>query len=316
MILKLFTKSKFIPVLLSAVVLLSACGSGSSTATEEYVDPLTIAVKGERDNTPLCLVPTQPGTILYGNELVTIDASNANEGYISIDYTGDCPKVKMQLTCPNGTTYTYNLHSGYEVFPLTIDSGNYRVAIYENIQQTQYSTIFTQDFDVDITNSYGAYLYPNQYVDFTADSEAVDMAEKLAFSANTDLDVVTNVYNYVVHNISYDVELANTVESGYLPSADNTLLSKKGICLDYSALMAAMLRSQQIPTHMEVGYAGTAYHAWISVYLSETGWVNGIIQFDGTNWELMDPTFASSSDENTLKNFIGDGSNYDTKYIY
>jgi len=296
-------------------LLCSACGSQKAEEVP-YVDPLTITVKGDRDNSPNCLVPTQPGTVVYMNDFVTIDASNASEGYISIHYTGNCSKVKIQLTCPNEITYTYTLTKGYEVFPLTIDSGTYRVAVFENIQDTQYSTIFTQDFDVEITNSYGAYLYPNQYVNFTPESEAVDMAQRLAYSANTDLDVVTNVYNYVVHNITYDTELANTVESGYLPNVDNTLESKKGICLDYASLMAAMLRSQQIPTHMEVGYAGTAYHAWISVYLNETGWVNGIIQFDGLNWELMDPTFASSTDTKTLKNFIGDGSNYDTKYIY
>ena len=30
----------------------------------------------------------------------------------------------------------------------------------------------------------------------------------------------------------------------------------------------------------------------------------------------MDPTFAATSSEKDLKNFIGDGSNYKTKYIY
>ncbi|MBR2401449.1 MAG: transglutaminase domain-containing protein, partial [Lachnospiraceae bacterium] len=66
----------------------------------------------------------------------------------------------------------------------------------------------------------------------------------------------------------------------------------------------------------EIGYAGEAYHAWISTYLNEIGWVNGIIEFDGKNWQLMDPTFAASSSEEKLKDFIGDGSNYVTKYIY
>ena len=86
--------------------------------------------------------------------------------------------------------------------------------------------------------------------------------------------------------------------------------------LYYSAVMASMLRSQGIPTRLEVGYAGTAYHAWISTYITDVGWVNGIIEFDGTTWALMDPTFAANTNANTLKNFIGDGSNYKTKYIY
>ncbi len=37
-------------------------------------------VKGARDNTPLCLVPTMDGTDVYSNEVVTMDASNMNDG--------------------------------------------------------------------------------------------------------------------------------------------------------------------------------------------------------------------------------------------
>ena len=114
----------------------------------------------------------------------------------------------------------------------------------------------------------------------------------------------------------YDYNEAETVQSGYIPDIDEVLSTKKGICLDYAVLMSSMLRSQRIPTRMEVGYAGTAYHAWISTYITDVGWVNGIIEFDGTKWSLMDPTFASNVNEKELKSFIGDGSNYSVKYIY
>ena len=78
--------------------------------------------------------------------------------------------------------------------------------------------------------------------------------------------------------------------------------------------MTAMLRSQRIPTRLEVGYMGDVYHAWISIYTKETGWVNGIIKFDRKNWELMDPTFASTS--KSPKNFTSENSKYTTKYVY
>ena len=103
---------------------------------------------------------------------------------------------------------------------------------------------------------------------------------------------------------------------GYLPNVDDTLKSGKGICFDYAALMSAMLRSQRIPTKLEVGYAGEVYHAWISVYLTGTGWIDDIIEFDGQSWSLMDPTFAASSSSSGLKKYIGDGSNYVLKYSY
>ena len=120
----------------------------------------------------------------------------------------------------------------------------------------------------------------------------------------------------MIENITYDYNKANTVQSGYVPNPDEILASGTGICLDYASVMTAMLRSQQIPTRLEVGYAGDAYHAWISTYVENQGWINGIIQFDGQNWSIMDPTFAANAGEKELKNFIGDGSNYVTKYIY
>ena len=160
------------------------------------------------------------------------------------------------------------------------------------------------------------FLVPNQYVHFDQKSLCVEQAKKLARPANTDLDVVSNVYNYIIQTVSYDEKKAEEVQAGYLPAPDETLKSRTGICLDYSSLMTAMLRSQKIPTRMEVGFAGEAYHAWISSYVDNIGWVNGVIRFDGVNWELMDPTFAASSGEAELKRFIGDGDNYKLKYIY
>ena len=66
-----------------------------------------------------------------------------------------------------------------------------------------------------------------------------------------------------------------------------------------------------------VGYAGTAYHAWISVWSEETGWVDGTIYFDGISWQRMDPTFASSGKQSVaIKKYIGDNANYTVKYTY
>lgn len=234
-----------------------------------------------------------------------------------ICYTGTNAKVKLQITGPDQITYTYDLKTkDFETFPLSSGSGTYHLTVYENITGKQYATVFSLDLEPTITNTFGPYLYPNQYVKFTKDSEAVKLAASLSASADDDLDVISAVYTYVTTHVTYDYDKAQNVQSGYLPDIDETLASGKGICLDYASLMVSMLRSQSIPTRMEVGYAGQAYHAWLSSYINEIGWVNGIMEFDGTDWTLMDPTFASTSSEKDLKNFIGDGSNYKTKYIY
>ncbi len=283
-----------------------------SEAPEEKSGP----VKGARDNTPHVLKPTADGVTAYSDSKVVVDISNATAGYVIIDYEGDNEKPKLQVTGPEGLTYTFDLHGGEETIPLTQGPGSYQVGVFEHIGDGKYAQACSVSVAADISNEYSPYLYPNQFVNFNENSNVVAKGEELAFSADNDLDVVANVYNYMIDNVVYDKELAANVTSGYLPDPDNTLATGKGICFDYAACMASMLRSQQIPTRLEIGYAGDAYHAWISTYIDEVGWINGIVEFNGTDWELMDPTLAASQGEKALKSFIGDGSNYVKAYQY
>ncbi len=294
-------------------------GNKGQDTSDAEADPPKERVKGSRDNTPVCLVPEAPGETVYENDYAHLDASNVSKGYVVVKYTGQSPKVKLQITGPDQTTYTYNLSTTEqkdEVFPLQSGNGDYMINVFENIEGTQYSQAFSQLVPVDLEDQFTPFLYPNQNCNFVSSNEAVKKSEELAYVCNNDLEVVSEVYNYIIANIAYDHEEAETVASGYIPDIDEVLSTKKGICLDYSALMTAMLRSQRIPTRMEIGYAGTAYHAWLSTYIEDVGWVNGMIEFDGTEWSLMDPTFASNNSDDMLKDFIGDGSNYRVKYIY
>lgn len=290
----------------------------STPLTEEpSPSPSPEKAVGTRSNTPQCLTPTAAGTAETHNERSSIDYSNASEGYIMAVYTGTNPKVKMQIVGPNAVKYTYNLTgSNYEAFPLSGGNGSYMITIYENVGGNGYGMCLEVSVDVTLTSEFGPYLYPNQYCNFNSSSDAVAKAKELAEPANSDLEVVTNVYNYIIENITYDYDKASTVPSGYIPNVDTVLATRTGICLDYAAVMTSMLRSQRIPTRLEVGYAGDAYHAWISTYIADIGWVNGIVEFDGHSWELMDPTFAASNSEKDLKEFIGEGTNYQVKYMY
>ena len=120
----------------------------------------------------------------------------------------------------------------------------------------------------------------------------------------------------LIKNIKYDKEKANNVQYGYVPDPDQTLNDKTGICFDYAYLTCAMLRSQGIPTKLEVGYVGEVYHAWISCYVDETGWIDNIIEFDGKDWSLLDPTLGANNKSKDVKKYIGEGSKYIVKYTY
>ena len=266
------------------------------------------------------LVPVASGKIVYQGGGAVIDASNTADGYVMIKYTGDTSaKLKVLVTGPSGVQYTYNLTASgsYETFPLSDGSGSYKLGVYKNVSGTRYTALLSRQMTASLTDEFAPFLRPNQYVNYTADSKTVAKGAELTADKAEMLDKVDAVYTYIINNFSYDKEKAKTVKSGYLPDLDAVLEAGKGICFDYSAVMTAMLRSQGIPTKLVVGYAGKAYHSWISVYSKDTGWVEGVIYFDGSTWKLMDPTFASSGKSSeAIMNYIGDGSNYTAKYLY
>lgn len=293
----------------------------SLTLEEALAEPM-VPLAGD-PKAAIYQAPQASGKVVYtsgGNKDVTVDASNTSEGYVMVKYTGDSSeKLKVILTGPSGVKYTYNLSSkgDYETFILSDSSGQYSLGVYKNISGTKYSTLFSKSFKVSLKNEFAPFLRPNQYVNYNEKSQAVSVAASLVKDCQNDIEKVEKIYDYVIKNVTYDKQKAQTVQSGYVPVVDEVLKSKKGICFDYAALMASMLRSQGIPAKLVTGYTGSLYHAWISTYTEETGWVEGIIFFDGTTWRLMDPTFASSGkSSDAIMNYIGDGNNYKEKYLY
>lgn len=292
-------------------LLLGGCSGSSSASRKEHSGP-------PRDSTPKVLTPSADGVTVYQNDLASIDASNTSQGYVMVKYNGTNEKVKLQITCPDQSCYTYLIsdRGAYDTFPLTAGNGSYALQVLENVASDTYTVSLAQSINVSIEDEFLPFLYPNQYVNFHTDSKAVSKGSDLAKDTYSDLDVVQNIYNYVIKNISYDTEKAQNVSYGYVPDIDDTLSSKKGICFDYAALMTSMLRSQNIPTKLEVGYSGDAYHAWISTYIDDKGWVDDIIQFNGDTWQIMDPTLAATNDSAAVKKYVGDGSHYIVKYTY
>lgn len=296
------------------------CFFFAAGCAEEETVPKDNAAGKLRDAEPQVLVPKASGTVIYQETDIAVDASNTSQGYVMLKYTGTNEKVKFQIKTPDGTSYTYLVPKtgAYTVYPLSCGNGTYQLTLLEaaSVEDDLYAVVFAQDLEVKLADEFLPFLYPNHYVDFSQDSIAVKKGKELAKDCTSDLEVVSYIYEYVTGSITYDDGKARNVAYGYTPDVDDTMKSGTGICFDYAALMSAMLRSQRIPTKLEVGYAGEVYHAWISCYVDEIGWVDNVIEFDGENWSLMDPTLAANNDSTSVREYIGDGSSYIVKYTY
>lgn len=323
-------------LLILAVLTLFLYGCGAeaaeTTVTETTTAPAetavtvpeTIAVEVEAEAmveapepaVPVILQCSAPGVDVSVSGSAEVDYSNRADGYVMVRYGAETEK-RLKVRVSRQTTYTYNLTPGvWTVFPLSDGDGTYRVTVYQNVSGSEYATVMSCSFDVALTDEFAPFLRPNQYVDYSSAPNAMALGTELCTGIAHPLEKVAAVYDYVVAELSYDYDKAATVKSGYLPVLDTVLAERKGICFDYAALMAGILRSQEVPCKLVVGYAGTTYHAWISVWTEENGWVDGVIFFDGHTWKRMDPTFASSqgsSDE--IMDFIENGT-YTVKYLY
>ena len=263
-------------------------------------------------------VPTASGINVSRNDKAEIDYSNSSYGYVKVRFLRRTTvAVRVIITGAGGVRFQYHLNTDglWEVFPLTDGNGQYSIDVFEQISGNRFAVANSVNINVLLIDEFMPFLRPNQFVNFNRNSRAVIKANEL--SNDTAIGSVCNIYNFVIENISYDFELAANVRSGYVPDIDLVLERRKGICFDFAALMTAMLRSQGIPTKLVVGYADNVFHAWISVYTAESGWINNIIWFDGISWRLMDPTFAATANQSAeVMRFIGNGNNYNPTHFY
>ena len=286
--------------------ILSGCGSSSKSSSSgpPVYSPLRV------------LVPEAPGSDTLGSSPLTLDVSNITQGYFAAQSDSADLVTSLQITTPTGVLYSYFIEPGENaVIPFTEGDGDYTVVGYQQIQGEQYAALYSETLTVELENEFLPFLYPNQYVNFSPDSEASKLALSMVSEDTSDVDALKQIYNYVVNNLSYDYDKAETVETGYLPDVDETLSTKTGICFDYAALTTAMLRSCDIPCKLQIGYTGDIKHAWIDVYIQNKGWVTKAISFNGDTWKLMDPTFDANSNGNeAIQEYIGDESNYTVQF--
>jgi len=193
---------------------------------------------------------------ILSNSKAAVDISQVSEGILKIRYTGGKQvKIKVQITKDDKTIYTYNLNNSgtYETFPLTEGDGTYSVKVLENVSGNRYSVACSVSVEVALSNSFAPFLHPNQFVNYTEDTKAVELAKELTENKKDDLEKISTIFDYVVDHISYDDTLAATAESGYIPNLDQVLKKQTGICFDYAAVFDGKTWTLMDPTPLSSG---------------------------------------------------------------
>ena len=283
-------------LLILGFLCLAAC-AGSTPAAQSEAETGSDAILAGRaaqqrdDGTNRSLLlPEASGTVLYEGNGVAIDASHTDQGYIMMR----CEPSEMRLKARISTeqqTYYYDLPGGddYSVFPLQMGDGVYTVRVMEQVESDLYAMRYGVEIEVRLGGETLPFLYPNQYVWYDETTKTAQKAAELAQGLSSDAEIAKMFYRFVVQHMTYDTVKAATVQKGYLPNVDESLETGKGICFDYAALLAAMLRSKGIPAKMLIGTVTpeNLYHSWNSVYLDgEWVWMDATL--DGTGHRESD----------------------------
>lgn len=228
--------------------------------------------------------PAEPGKSLKKNGKLRLDLSNTSEGYFlaSIQKTS---KKRMKLRVKKGKetlTYDLNGNAEFEVFPLQLGDGKYEILLYEQVSGKKYSSAGKVSVNVKLNDPEAAFYYPNQYVNYTQQTEPVGKADELC-AGMTGQQSYDAVCKFMSQNFHYDFVKALTIKAGELPDIEESYTKRMGVCQDLSAIMCCMLRTQGVPARLMIGYADKNYHAWVAFnyegkeyFFDPTAAVNGI----------------------------------------
>ncbi len=261
---------------------LTACAASDSAAPDAaeagYSPAPTRTDTAEQEKA--LLLPEASREVVYEGAGVVIDASHTDQGYVMIRCEAGEKRLKARVAT-SAQTYYYDLPGGegYSVYPLQMGDGDYTVRVMEQVEDDLYALRYGVEITVQLADETVPFLYPNQYVWYDADTKTVQKARELVRGISNQTEIAQVFYDYVVKHMTYDTKKAKTVSKGYLPSVDNSLETGTGICFDYAALLAAMLRTEGIPARIMIGNVTpeNLYHAWNTVFLEG-------------KWVWMDPT--------------------------
>jgi transglutaminase-like putative cysteine protease len=126
------------------------------------------------------------------------------------------------------------------------------------------------------------FLLPAKEIE-SDNEEIIKISKFITEGLKTDKEKFKAIYIWVISNISYDFDkYKNIINKNYSDEygALVTLKSKKGVCYDFSALIAALSRAENIPAKLSMGYSENVfgYHAWVEFY-----------DINKKEWKVYDP---------------------------
>ena len=270
------------------------------------------------------LVETKKGVL--SNNYVKVDTTTSNKGYFILDYIDPVAKdIEIQVESDvingygkNGCWYIYK-DFGKEkryLIPLTYGNATYTISVISEMDIIGGSCLFTKKAEftikVDDANEKGAFLISTGEVIFNSDMQFIKKANEIALECKNEFEKVSKIKEWLLDYLYYG-STDYTQILHYRVDLDRIYERGTGVCFDFAVILAAMLRSQNIPCKVVVGQYrnSTEMHAWNEVYVTEKGsYTDDFVYLEGNTWCRLDPTYALSHRGEELIEYVLDDNNY------
>ncbi len=210
------------------------------------------------------------------NYYFLLDTTHFKNGYFDLMYnlSGYSPE-KLEIKVAKGDSQnrfiiTKNLTEPFR-FNFAYGDGRYDITAKLTVNGKSFTAL---SFSLDVALSdadapFSLSAYPTLYGSNTL---YVKKAAELCGNLKTDNEKIAACYRYICDTQTYKYTVS-TNEYKYLPDLDAIYSRGYGVCWDFCASLAAMLRSQGIPCKICVGYAygiTSSGHAWLEVTCEES----------------------------------------------
>lgn len=259
-------------------------------------------------------VPASAGyySIGFSNPSIQISSPSSSgfncDGNLTIEGTSNLDRVWFCVRGPAGELITH---------PAGVQGGSFKLDIQLRFGPGKYtiwagdnSTKFNGKIRFELNNQSEKdtrYISPSAYVD--SDNQLVrDLACQILTPQMSETEKVKAIHDWVAGNIAYDYNAFLEGDTTLVPASE-TLKNKKGVCRDYSFLVAALARAAGLQAKVVHGQTWQSNgwtsqsHAWNEVYADgkwvtvDATWDAGYIQNNSFVHAPSSTYFAPDSED-------------------
>lgn len=257
-------------------------------------------------------------SIGFSNSSIQVSSPSCSgfscEGNLTIEGTSNLDRVWFCVRGPAGELITYpaDVQGGRFSLDMQLRFGPGKYTIWAGDNPTRFNGVIRFEL-INKLEKDTRYISPSAYVD-SDNQSVVSLVYEIVTPQMSETEKLKAIHDWVAGNISYDYQAFLEGNITLVP-ASQTLKNQKGVCGDYSFLVAALARATGLQAKVVYGQTWESNgwksqsHAWNEVYADgrwvtiDATWDAGYIQDNSFVAALSNKYFDPDSEDFAVTHF-------------